>query len=453
MTRHRLIILLGILVGLMIWGPPSLRTRARALDTALASPFAFDAAALFRVGTWAVAGACVAVILCSHVLKGRPSVLARFIRVPAWSAYLLLGVVGVLSTLWSVAPFYTLYFAAQVVVTCLLVAVVANHSGATAVSHLLRIVFVTHVLWMVATVAIYAVAPDLVSAGSGLGTVRLHGGMLGGYGQPGVIAGVFFLSGALYPRSHAHRVWSLAGYLACWLFLFAAQTRTAIAVALLCALVLCLIRMTTGVRVVLGVSTVTVALVLMPLAQTRRVLDIASREGQGLDTLSGRTVAYEHLITVWADSPWVGFGYAAGTRDALVDFYSRTGLNIGSGHDVLSTMLVDLGVLGVVMVAVALVAAWVQFVRVLRVARVLEHRIMTGQLGCLLLSVTLTGLTGQGIAKASVLFVVVAVGLRLLHEQATRRSLQSTLSGLRQPVRDRGELVCPARTDVLADRR
>lgn len=420
MSRRRLQGLLGLLIALTLWGPPSLRTGYRALDTSLSSPLALDLPALLQVGTWALAMATIGISLTLSALAREPSLLRGMVRSPGWTAYLLLGVAGVMSTLWSVSPLYTLYFAMQILVVCMLGGLFMHIAGPEAFPRILRIVFVVHVAWMIATVVLYLVNPSLVSGITGTGDTRLYGGILGGYGLPAVVASVFFLSGALRPRSQAHRAWSIAGYLGCWGFLVASQTRAALGLTVLSFVLVSSVLPGVRSRLALAVSTIGVAMTLFPLAAVSQLTSTALREGQGLTTLSGRSIAWERLILAWRESPWTGHGYAAGSRAALVNFYEQTGLNIGAGHDSLSTMLADLGLLGVALLSIALAAAWIQLSRIMWRADQIQHRLGAAQLACLLAVVTLGGITSQTPTKASMLFVVVLACLRALENDICR---------------------------------
>src|SRR5690606_1682772 len=84
-----------------------------------------------------------------------------------------------------------------------------------------------------------------------------------------------------------------------------------------------------------------------------------------LRSLSDRSLAFEYLISAWSDSPIVGHGYAAGTRELMVGFFNETGMPLGAAHDVLSKVLADLGIVGALLlgisilsVAYTLLAAW-----------------------------------------------------------------------------------------------
>jgi O-antigen ligase len=423
MTRGRTAALLAVLIGLVIWGPPALRPAARDLNAALASPLSLDAAAVFQVGTWVLSGSVVAALMVVRLLRQEPSFLIVPASVPAWSLYLLLGCVGAASVLWSSAPTYTAYFAVQVVIVCLLAAAYLQIAR-DPLRDVLRTVFVTHFAWMCLTLVLFLVNPSLVAAPTGTDYLRLHGGILGGYGLPALVTGLFMLSTALTSDSPRMRAWAWAGYLLSWGALLASQTRATIALALIFAAILSTVAARRSVQIALLVAGVGALLAIRPPAWLAELGDLALRDGQGLSTLSGRSVVFEYLMGVWQAAPFFGHGFAAGTRAALVDYYAETGLNFGAGHDVMSTILVDLGIVGLALVVGAVLAAWFPVFRLwTRLNSSPQHRLRRAQITCLLAMVTMMGLTTQGIAKASMVFVIVVLATRLLEQETTRPRL------------------------------
>jgi O-antigen ligase len=135
--------------------------------------------------------------------------------------------------------------------------------------------------------------------------------------------------------------------------------------------------------------------------------------------LSGRTEAFSHLIALWRDSPFIGYGFGAGTRNALVDFVARRGLNIGAGHDALSTVLVDLGLVGLSLLLVAFISAWLALGRLYR-ATASDRRatVTTHQVACLLVWVTFNAIVDKGFAGPFEVFMVAIVATWTLRKQA-----------------------------------
>jgi O-antigen ligase len=149
------------------------------------------------------------------------------------------------------------------------------------------------------------------------------------------------------------------------------------------------------------------------------IVTVGTRGGEGLDTLSGRTEAFSHLIELWRDSPLIGYGFGAGTRNALVDFVARSGLNIGAGHDAISTVLVDLGLVGLSLLLAAFISAWLALGHLYR-ATASDRRatVTTHQVACLLVWVTFTAVVGKGLAGPFEVFMVAMVATWTLGKQA-----------------------------------
>jgi O-antigen ligase len=121
----------------------------------------------------------------------------------------------------------------------------------------------------------------------------------------------------------------------------------------------------------------------------------------------------------WQDSPLLGYGFAAGTRNSLIDFVNRRGLNIGAGHDALSTVLVDLGLVGLALLLVAFISAWVAFSRLYRAtASDRQATVTTHQVACLLVWVTFNAIVDKGLAGPFEVFMVAIVATWALRKQA-----------------------------------
>ena len=146
---------------LIVWGPPALRVSGRGLDTALANPFAFDAAALLQVGAWVFADALAFVLVLSHVarrtgflsfLLADPPALVRPVRAPRLA-----------SVSYSSSPLYTAYFALQIIVGILVLALLEWHWPARRGSRALQVLFVVYGLQAAAVALFYFVRPEWVT--------------------------------------------------------------------------------------------------------------------------------------------------------------------------------------------------------------------------------------------------------------------------------------------------
>ncbi len=190
--------------------------------------------------------------------------------------------------------------------------------------------------------------------------------MFGDYGSSGLLCGLFFLTAALFARKLVYRVLALVLYLVCWWLIVLSQTRaTMVAGAVFLVIMLHAHPRARLHGVVIGTGVAIAIFGLLP-SLVPEIVSTATRRGEGLDTLSGRTDAFSYLLERWQESPLLGYGFAAGTRNVLFDFVQRGNLNIGAGHDALSTVLTDLGIVGFVFLLAAFLAAWMALFRLYR---------------------------------------------------------------------------------------
>jgi O-antigen ligase len=155
---------------------------------------------------------------------------------------------------------------------------------------------------------------------------------------------------------------------------------------------------------------VSVAIVALLPGVLQDIISTGTRRGEGLDTLSGRTVAFSYLIERWQESPLIGYGFGAGARNLLIDFVAREGLNIGAGHDALSTVLVDLGGIGFALLLTSFVVAWMAVWRLYQTA--VSHPqayVSAHQIACLLVWVTFRAVVDKSLAGWSEIFAVAMV--------------------------------------------
>ena len=402
---------------LIVWGPPALRLAGRGLDTALTDPFALDPAALLQVGAWVFADALVLVLLISHINRGTGFLSSLLANVPLrW--YGLYGVLGVASASYSSSPVYTAFFAQKILVGILVLALLEWHWPAPHGSRALQVLFAVYGLQATVIGVLYFTNRQWVTpfGHANEENVRVTGGVFGDYGSSALLSGLFFLSVVLFSDQPRKRLLAGIAYLGTWGLIVLSQTRSTMAAGVVFAVVMLLAHPRArayGALIAAGVGLLIAGL--LP-AVLNDVVSVSTREGQGLDTLSGRTVAFSYLTERWQESPWLGFGFAAGTRDALTEFVARRGLNIGAGHDALSTVLVDLGLIGLALLLAALVSAWLAFVHLARTAR-RPSDVTVHQVACLLLWVTITGATGTSLAGPSQVFIVAMVAMWAVRAQ------------------------------------
>lgn len=409
---ENLSLLLLPLSTLIVWGPPRLRSSARGLEAALEAPLALDPGAVFQVGTWMVAAVVVCVLLARHAVL-RTTLVPSLAAAGPMRWYLLFGLLAVASAAYSPAPLYTLYFAMQMLVGTLALAMLLEPRGASGAAFVVRIFFWVTVANAAAILVLYLINPLLAGDGAGSDTgYRLHGGMLRDYGKSAAYAGVLFLCltrGS--PKSWQRRIAAVA-YLASWVMILAAKTRsTTVAAAAMGVLVLATHpnpRVKRGV--VLGLPLAGVAALALGLVSP--LVQLVTREGAGISDLSGRTVAFSFLVEKWQSSPLWGLGFAAGVRSSLVQFVGETRLGIGAAHDVLSKVLIDLGLVGLLILATTFVATWWGLARAWKRERHNEERFLPVlQLTCIMVSITLHSLVSASIGGPYVPFVVIVVAL------------------------------------------
>jgi O-antigen ligase len=397
--------LLVVFVFLILSGPPRVRTRG--LSDALASPLAtLDPSGVLHIGAWAGTGVLVAYILHEQPYHLR-GLLRALVDSPGTRWYLLFGLMGIASAAYSPSMLYTLFFAGKIVLAILAIALVCMSGPAPRFDRALNLLFAVNGIRAITLVVLYVVDPSLVGEGEGLFQgYRLYGGFLGDYGESALLAGLWLLTVAIFGKTRMVRTLATIGYCASWVLLLASQTRSAITAGVLCFAILVSMRRLSRGRAALAIVGV-VGLGLVLWQQMQVVLNSATRSGEGIKDLTGRTDAFDYLLQVWASSPIYGHGYGAGTRAALVSFVKDYGLGIGSGHDVLSTVLVDLGIVGATVLLFAFLAAWWQVLTLWRRTRGLpRERLVVAQLACLAVWITIASVVSSSLAGGSVPFLV-----------------------------------------------
>jgi hypothetical protein len=399
---------------LIVWGPPALRSSGRELDAALADPLRFDAAALLQVGAWIFADALALYLLLAHVARRTPFLSALLADRPVrW--YGLFGILGLASVTYSSAPVYTAFFAHKIPVGILILALLEWHWPSRRTPRALQVLFIVYSLQAAAIAVLYFVDRQWVTpfgVGDGTGRVRITGGVFGDYGSSALLSGLFFLTVVLFGRKPGYRVLAGAAYVATWVLLILSQTRSTMGAGVAFLAIMLHAHRRARVQGALVVAGVSLAIVgLLPVV-TQSIISTGTREGQGFDTLSGRTVAFSYLVEHWKASPLIGHGFGAGTRSALLDFVVREGINIGAGHDALSTVLVDLGLIGLLFLLVAFAAAWAAVVRLFR-ARAPDQAAVVGvhQVTCLMVWVTIQTFVSTSLSGPYQLFIVTIVAI------------------------------------------
>lgn len=370
-SRRRLGLSLSrLLMVLILLGPPTLR-EGREASTAFESPLdGLDWTYILHLGIWGFAG----VYVVSRLLQS-PSLFLRlfslFLRTPSrW--YVLFAVVSALSATWSIFPLYTLFFAYKIWVTILLVLSLAQEAKIRRLSPseiLLQSVGWAYGLGLGLLSFFFFVSPDLVTRPTpGIIGFRLTGGFLSDYGAYGLVT--FAFMSTMYWHRTRNPLFRLVGVIVLvWasIVLILAQTRSTLAAFGLFLLVFLLFRVRSLTKVVWATGLTALGFLAAALAG-QTILDFLLRgqDLEGLSTLSGRTFIFSFLMDYWRESPLIGWGFQAGSRYAAVQFMEQTGMNMGAAHDVISKVLVDLGLVGVFFLLCAIGSLWLALVRLYR---------------------------------------------------------------------------------------
>ena len=409
---------------LIVWGPPALRTAGRDLDVAFADPFSFDAASLLQVGAWVFADALVLLLLISHVARRTPFLSDLLADRPLrW--YGLYGMLALASVTYSVSWIYSAFFAHKILVEILVLALLEWHWPSRHGSRALQVLFLVYSLQAAAIGILYVVRREWVTpfgSGGSPEPVRLTGGMFADYGSSALISGLFFLTVVLFGSKPVYRLLAGGAYVGTWVLLVLSQTRSTMAAGVAFLVIMLHAHPRARVQGALIAAGVGVGIAALLPAALEGIVTVGTRRGEGLDTLSGRTEAFAYLIEQWQDSPLLGYGFGAGTRNSLIDFVARRGLNIGAGHDALSTVLVDLGLVGLALLLAAFVSAWMAVGRLYRAtASNQQATVAVHQVTCLLVWVTFNAVVDKGLAGPFEIFMVAIVATWTLRRQAVDR--------------------------------
>lgn len=422
-----LIWLLLPLSVLIVWGPPRLRFSPRALDASLEEPLSLDAGALFEVATWLVTAAVVILLVVRHLLL-HTDLVASIARHKSMCWYVAFGVLALASTVYSTAPLYTLYFASQVLVGLFALVLLLRSRRSTDLG--LRIFFYVAMAQVVAIGLLYLISPDLAGSSStstGAG-YRLNGGVLRDYGKSAIYAGILMVCLARTAGTRWRRRLALLGYLATWGMVLAAKTRSTTFAATVVAIMVLVTDPRPRVRryaLLIGCGAVLLA---VTFGLTDAFFGLTTREGEGLTTGTGRTTALQYLFDQWRRSPIWGLGFASGARTVLMEFVMETRLNIGAAHDVLSKVLIDLGLAGVVTLGFAFSFTWWRVIVAWRRTRHDEKLFVPVlQIACIMTTLTMHSFVSASIGGPYMPFVVAITALWALDEERlrARRRFQS----------------------------
>lgn len=424
--------LVTVLLTLVIWGPPRIRLEDRDASVALENPLDLDAAAIFQVAT-VVLAAIAAAIMILHLKKATVKGTLK----KAMQCYILLGILAVVSTVYSPNPLYTAFFSARFLVAIALpIAFIARggpRSARTAL-HCVRFVAIYQTL---AILGIGAFAPDLVgTTQQGLG-YRLNGGPLGDYGISAAVWLIFLTVDFLHSGTPSDRLIKAAIASLPLTYLYFARSRTTLIACLAACMLVAAMRRPGKVTIAAIGMTAMLAIALG--TGTFAPIESYLRRGQTnaeLETLSGRTQVFSFLIDEWRANPIFGSGYAAGSRVSLLRYMNETNSSLGAAHDILSRSLVDLGLIGALLVGLTSLFAVTETAKIIITTTrtsVAPPRHVTLAGGIIALDLIL-GIASGGIMDASCSLVIALAVLNTGRQAAT--SPQTNRSALYRPVID-----------------
>lgn len=418
-----------VLLFLAILTPERLSLQSVDESAALtADPMNLDPSLLPQVLVWILASAWVGWFFSKNRMR-LPSTLKQ----SPTRVYMLFVTISLFSTFYSVSPYYTLFFAAKLLITVLLIASLAQSAlRPESVQRLLIRVFT--IQWFVIAF-LYLWQPEVVGTGSPSIGYRLTGGLLfGDYGFSALIAGLGFLSNTLLPSrsSGVVRLANFALYGLSFYFVLLSKTRSTLAAAIVVFLIMTLLHPRVNVRLggLIAAWAGLGAVFLFRLDQ--HVVDFVLR-GQSVDVLlglTGRGQAFDYYIEVWKESPFFGYGFQAGNRLFGVDFMNATGLGIASAHDALSKVLVDVGILGLTALGTAILGTWSRLFQLAKESKAtLIYRIEVQQLLCLMSVLMALSLVSGSLADVSFPFVVVMISSQSLASRIKVRTMPTEVRG------------------------
>jgi len=359
-----------VLLILILLGPPVLRL-GREASTVFENPYeGLNATYLLHLGVWGIAGLQVVFALVAS--RRFLAWLVGYLRVVPIAWYVVFAAWALSSSLWSLHRLYTVFFAYKLAVAILLAALVAYEASIrnrSPAKELMKSVALAYGLGFVMLSFLLLTAPNLVTRPSrGLLGFRVTGGFLGDYGTYALFTFIAFL-GLYASHKRTALVRLLEPVVLAWpvLLLVLAQTRSKLAAFVFIVLLHILYGFSPVRRFLWSAGLILLSLVggvfggAMLIEFLRRGQDI-----EEIVSLSGRSLLFEYLLQYWRMSPLHGLGFQAGSRYAAVRFVEATGINMGAAHDMMSKVLVDLGLVGALVLLAACASATLRLVRLRR---------------------------------------------------------------------------------------
>jgi O-antigen ligase len=404
----------NLLLLLIILGPPAYKmglTPGSVIDTSISQ---LNPSYLFHIVVWIISG-----VYSLFFFRSQPNFRRWFKNI--WGEipvlpYFLFIIISVISCFYSIDLIYSLYFASKLVISFTLICIYAwstKQSG----YELLNLIIKAFQIGFILEVVLYVVIPSLVGSITESG-YRLTGGFLGDYGSFALMT----LFGQLqkitfYKQKKSKLLLSILIAVFAWYFILLSKTRTIIIVGLITTLIF-ILSQSSAKRKILGLFTIVSGILIISFTKYSNIILTVLLREQSLDqikTLSGRTYIFNYLIEIWKRSPWIGYGFQAGVRNAMSKYVIMTGLPIGGAHDALSKALVDTGILGTFVLISSLLACWVMFFITLK--KNVQFNFIWPIVFSLLVWITATSITSGGIADVNPAYTIIVISLFLINTQ------------------------------------
>jgi len=407
------------MLGLAISGPP--RPRFRTAIEAYGG--GMDASAIFELAVWVFIFLYALYIILNYSLNEihKTIVPNKYIKGAA-KIYFLYALLAVASTAFSVLPAYTFYFAMKFFATFVLAAHIAQkHRQDPWV--LFKVVFVTYAILFAIQIGNYFYDPTLVGVYRRNGEYRMTGGWLGGYGGYAAYSAfacfLIYLSGRLRDRQKLllFLLFAVSLY-----FVYLSKTRQAfIFMAVTLIPLFFLTKKFKYTKFNLTYLVFLLLLVVYVLGIFDKFALAFVRDYQSIETLSGRTPIIFSSLQHWRSYMPFGDGFEAGSRYWLIRLgFAQQGL--GSAHDSISKVMVELGVFGIVLLTLTLLVSWKQYWKVFNHAMLYwKHNpsktklfLLTIFLGGNIFYLTLTLATNSIFASGSLQVIIYLITLQIL---------------------------------------
>jgi len=284
----------------------------------------------------------------------------------------LLSLQALLSIVYSINPLYTAAFATRFASGVVLFAYfVATRRCPEKISQIVKTFYLVFFLQWLAIAVLFMYRPSLIGTElRGVG-YRLDAALFNDFGVSAALTGVFALQKLTLASSMLHELIFLIVYTLTLYFVYLSRTRFTIFFAFSALLITLALSPRLRHKLLFTCTLLALLLVVQDASVSEQLLHYIIR-GQSYSeflSLTGRVQALNYLLSFWREAPVLGLGFAAGSRARLADFVRQSGMQIGSAHDAISKILVELGLIGLTFLSLSLAFAVVEVWRGWRSAR------------------------------------------------------------------------------------